>query len=130
VARREILTPRHLRPTGKNTERENRSARLRRTRGAPLTRYHGPLSLEEAVHLLVRLHPWREQKKLEDAIQTIVQEAAAQALAADQATRPPGLGDDGTKGVGCAYDVPQTGRPAEARLWVATSRTAARIEFD
>jgi hypothetical protein len=33
------------------------------------------MNLEEAVYLLVRLHPWREQKKFEDAIRTIVKEA-------------------------------------------------------
>ena len=85
---------------------------------------------EEAVQWLVRLHSYEEQKKFEDAIQTIVQEAAAQALVAEQATRPPGLGDDGAKGVGCAHDVPQTGRPAEARRWGATSHTAVRIKSD
>jgi hypothetical protein len=30
------------------------------------------MTLEEAVHMLVRMHPLNEQKKFEDAIRTIV----------------------------------------------------------
>jgi hypothetical protein len=37
------------------------------------------MNLEEALHLLVRLHPWKEQTRLEDAIQTIVKQAVEEA---------------------------------------------------
>jgi hypothetical protein len=34
---------------------------------------------EEAVQLLVRLHPYKDQKKFEDAIRTILKEAVERA---------------------------------------------------
>ena len=37
------------------------------------------MSRDEAVHLLVRLHPWKEQWKSEGAIRTIVKEAVERA---------------------------------------------------
>ena len=37
------------------------------------------MNLEEAIHLLVRLNPVKEQEKFEDVIRTIMQEAAVEA---------------------------------------------------
>jgi len=44
-----------------------------------LWNYRRPMSVEEPVHLLARLHARKEQKKREDAIWTIVQEPAERA---------------------------------------------------
>jgi hypothetical protein len=41
--------------------------------------YHHPMNLEEVVQLLVRLHPYGEQRKFEHAIRTIVREAVRRA---------------------------------------------------